>query len=357
MKITVILPNGQEETQVFSQPMVTVGRSNKSDFVVLDESLSRQHCQIELTEGEFYITDLGSSNGVFLDGTRIPPSTRTHFTTFLQLHIGSLECQVSDEDGGSPQAAHSAPASTGRAQQKKSSESTATKLSQPALSSKSSKGAPLKGTKKPEKKGVPLSVIAILIIAAGAWYQFSGEEKLPEGEKSLEVIQVEKNVPPQLRSTKDEFLSAAEYEAKESEKNCTTFEEYCKSMTLSFEDGEGIAQAGTEYFVYMNPELHLTHSLIQPPALEKSDFSESASIFALLNSKMAQDFKDKKVSQIHLIIKNPEGKSKKVFRFHVKYYAGNERARLLTELVPVMGSGESKTFWEYAKPIIKVLEL
>lgn len=51
---------------------VTIGRSSDSDFVIPLEDFSRKHCQITF-KGEYaFIMDLGSKNGVIIDGKRIP---------------------------------------------------------------------------------------------------------------------------------------------------------------------------------------------------------------------------------------------------------------------------------------------
>src|SRR4051794_36225726 len=100
MFLSCKLSNGKVNEGSVNKNSFTLGRSNKADFVVSDESLSRIHCLIEIENGNFYITDMGSSNGVFLDGNRIPPEQKTLFTTFMQLSIGQNELTVRDEGDG-----------------------------------------------------------------------------------------------------------------------------------------------------------------------------------------------------------------------------------------------------------------
>lgn len=50
---------------------ITIGRSPEADVVLLDEKVSRLHCGIRLWDGEFYIKDLKSRNGTFVNGERI----------------------------------------------------------------------------------------------------------------------------------------------------------------------------------------------------------------------------------------------------------------------------------------------
>ncbi len=51
---------------------VAIGRSSENDFVIPLDDFSRKHCQITF-KGEYaFIMDLGSKNGVIIDGKRIP---------------------------------------------------------------------------------------------------------------------------------------------------------------------------------------------------------------------------------------------------------------------------------------------
>jgi pSer/pThr/pTyr-binding forkhead associated (FHA) protein len=73
---------------------VLVGRSSNNDLVIPHDSVSRSHCCIDFQKGLFYITDLGSSNGTFIDGEKLSPNIRTKFPKNSQLTIGRLECDL-----------------------------------------------------------------------------------------------------------------------------------------------------------------------------------------------------------------------------------------------------------------------
>jgi adenylate cyclase len=50
----------------------TVGRGDDNQFVVKDRCISRNHAMIQLTDvGDYYLIDLGSSNGTFVNGRRV----------------------------------------------------------------------------------------------------------------------------------------------------------------------------------------------------------------------------------------------------------------------------------------------
>ncbi|HEY9180723.1 MAG TPA: FHA domain-containing protein [Candidatus Baltobacteraceae bacterium] len=52
-------------------PAALVGRSSAAAVGLLDPEVSRRHAQLEYVRGVLYLTDLGSSNGTFLNGRRL----------------------------------------------------------------------------------------------------------------------------------------------------------------------------------------------------------------------------------------------------------------------------------------------
>lgn len=77
---------------------VVVGRAaDVSELVIPHNSVSRRHCKIELEQGIFFITDLKSSNGVTINGTRIPPMVKTKVPPKANLMIAKLHCDLLDK--------------------------------------------------------------------------------------------------------------------------------------------------------------------------------------------------------------------------------------------------------------------
>lgn len=68
-----------------------IGRSAKCDIVISHEGISRQHCQVDVTDGEVYITDLDSRNGVFIEDKKIEPGVKTHYPLYLILSFGAVQ--------------------------------------------------------------------------------------------------------------------------------------------------------------------------------------------------------------------------------------------------------------------------
>jgi len=49
-----------------------IGRSNKScDLIVKDPNVSRQHARIVRHQGQYWMVDMGSTNGIEFQGTRV----------------------------------------------------------------------------------------------------------------------------------------------------------------------------------------------------------------------------------------------------------------------------------------------
>lgn len=86
-------------THVSPENNIRIGRSNKCEFTVPREDLSREHCLLEATADGYYITDLGSKNGVAVDRIQIQPHIRTKvdetsvivLANIYTLNINSLE--------------------------------------------------------------------------------------------------------------------------------------------------------------------------------------------------------------------------------------------------------------------------
>ncbi len=54
-----------------SKEITTIGRAAVNDIIIPDQSVSRRHAEIVMSEKEFVLRDLESRNGTFLNGRRI----------------------------------------------------------------------------------------------------------------------------------------------------------------------------------------------------------------------------------------------------------------------------------------------
>lgn len=94
IKICVVTGSSQGMECELSRPLVTIGRiGGGADIEIDDPEVSRLHCAVEVKRDAILLRDLSSTNGTYLDGSRVfagrlePKSQFRIGTTFLQVSI------------------------------------------------------------------------------------------------------------------------------------------------------------------------------------------------------------------------------------------------------------------------------
>src|SRR5260370_11857496 len=68
--LTIRLPQMAQKVYHIEKPVVNIGRQLTNDIIVEDKRVSRYHAQIKYkANGQFAIFDLGSTNGITINGT------------------------------------------------------------------------------------------------------------------------------------------------------------------------------------------------------------------------------------------------------------------------------------------------
>src|SRR5674536_377613 len=67
-----------------SQP-VTIGRSNDSTLVLTDDYASTRHARLVPTEGAWLVEDMGSTNGTYLDRTKVARPTPVPLLSLIHI--------------------------------------------------------------------------------------------------------------------------------------------------------------------------------------------------------------------------------------------------------------------------------
>lgn len=75
LHVDVIMENGRASKFHFRQNEVLIGRGQNCDISLTDEALSANHARISFHHGQWWLDDLGSTNGTFLNSERITTPT------------------------------------------------------------------------------------------------------------------------------------------------------------------------------------------------------------------------------------------------------------------------------------------
>lgn len=71
LRIRYTDPDGKITELLLAEQPITVGRSPDADIITLDERASRMHCSVRIWDGEYYVKDLKSKNGTYLNQQRV----------------------------------------------------------------------------------------------------------------------------------------------------------------------------------------------------------------------------------------------------------------------------------------------
>lgn len=79
-----------EDIYVLSKSM-TIGRQDKNDIIIKDSFISGIHAQFILEDGEVYLKDLDSKNGVFINEEKLENNNRNLLRDRDVVKIGQVE--------------------------------------------------------------------------------------------------------------------------------------------------------------------------------------------------------------------------------------------------------------------------
>jgi len=103
MRLRYTKPDGtQMEFELGDRP-ITVGRSPEADVVLLDEKASRLHCGVRFWDGDFYLKDLKSKNGTYVNGERVEVAK---LDPGARIRIGSTTLIFESESPGTATVLH-----------------------------------------------------------------------------------------------------------------------------------------------------------------------------------------------------------------------------------------------------------
>ncbi len=251
VEMTFTFEDGNSQTFNLKKSSLLIGRSNDCDVVLPFEGFSRKHCQIDIEDGEIYLTDLKSANGVIVGGEKIIPEKKTAYKTFLSLQMGSaISVTISLEEATAGVAPHLATSPRPQVSQDDS-----TRMSKRAVSDHTKPHL----QRRPEKKTVDkteaenkkfMGLVFVVILAVAGYYFYSTQETTSE--PSAEIAGPTTEVAPAPLETN--FVSTNILLDSVGKQNCLSDKEkeWCSYLALNPEKKEGIVIKDDSVVAFLN---------------------------------------------------------------------------------------------------------
>lgn len=81
----------EKETEVTENPFIIGKERAKVDFCISKNVVSRRHAKLTEMDGSYYLTDLNSSNGTFIDGEQIPSGKMVYLKNGAKIRFADQE--------------------------------------------------------------------------------------------------------------------------------------------------------------------------------------------------------------------------------------------------------------------------
>ena len=97
-KLQIFLPDGTETTHDLPEETTSVGRIAENQLHIPDDSVSSRHAEIIFENANFYVRDLESTNGTFVNGSKTQSAVLKHGD---EVRFGSVACLFLSENSDS----------------------------------------------------------------------------------------------------------------------------------------------------------------------------------------------------------------------------------------------------------------
>ena len=97
--LQIVSVDGSQALRLVRTRPVSVGRDDECDLVLRDPSVSGRHARLHFADGLWWLTDLGSTNGTWLNGARLADPVSIMAGDIVQFgRIDVLITDVSPDD-------------------------------------------------------------------------------------------------------------------------------------------------------------------------------------------------------------------------------------------------------------------
>ncbi len=101
MDVSVIMKKDRKAQHYnIDSDIVTIGRSSENDIQVSDKFISREHLRIRQKGDKFFVRDLGSENGTFVNGIQIPLNVNIEVAKGTAIITGMSVIFLGEGDSG-----------------------------------------------------------------------------------------------------------------------------------------------------------------------------------------------------------------------------------------------------------------
>jgi hypothetical protein len=326
IKISIKARDGRLIEKIVNKTRATIGRSLRCDVPVSEESLSREHCLIEVEDGEIYVTDLDSANGVFIEGRKLKPSVKTHLTGYRSIQLGIMEMTVTQEITG-----------INKLQLDQVPNRLVPKVKKSSLGRLHRSPENLEAN----RTNNPLSLlISSVVFLAVVGYLVS--EVFKKKNSTLQVSTEKSQLTDdekRLIFAQDEFKAAKEYTDIATRVECL---EACRALGMT--KGEGLEGDRNNTFFVVAPWRH-TDRINYPRAKDHPDYEVLLALYLVFKSQAFNDLAESNIGQIHVIVKNQHNIASKILRLHRQHFPVELRQEVFTDLVGSLESGNAQLFW------------
>ncbi|HEY3475688.1 MAG TPA: FHA domain-containing protein [Anaerolineales bacterium] len=97
--LTVQIDEDKQSVRQFSEPQIMIGRDTNCDLSIMDEAMSAHHARLTHHHGQWWLEDLNSTNGTFLNREKL--TTPAVVITGDHFKCGNtvFSIEVEDTDG------------------------------------------------------------------------------------------------------------------------------------------------------------------------------------------------------------------------------------------------------------------